>query len=176
MIERILDLLAGGWDLIAPLFVVKVYEGGVVLRFGKYQRTVEPGLHFKWPLVDLHQTTKTCVTTMRLPPQTLTTADDHSVVVSAVVKYQVRDVRPLLTEIWDAADVLADTCMGAIRRTVNDKSYADLVKADAEDAVLERIRAEVNRYGFKVHRLTFTDLGRVRSIRLVQPTPINIDN
>ena len=36
-------------------FQVEPEEVGVVLRFGKYSRTTEPGLHFKIPFVEVMQ-------------------------------------------------------------------------------------------------------------------------
>jgi regulator of protease activity HflC (stomatin/prohibitin superfamily) len=113
---------------------------------------------------------------MRLPPQTLTTKDDVSVVVSAIVKYQVKDIRPFLLEIWDQVDVLADVVAGAVKSAVNSVDYIELASSAAEKAVLDAARSKVNQYGFKVHEVTFTDCGRVRSIRLIQATPIEIAN
>jgi regulator of protease activity HflC (stomatin/prohibitin superfamily) len=113
---------------------------------------------------------------MRLPPQTLTTSDDVQVVVAAIVKYQIRDPEPFITGIYDQNDVLADVTMGAIRNSVVSMTYEDLVKAPPEQAILKEVRKNVNQYGFKIEAVTFTDIGRVRSIRLIQPSPINIAN
>ena len=169
MFEKLLDLLAQIWDRVSPLEIIKEYEGAVVLRFGRYNRTLEAGLHFKIPLVEEAISTPTCLTTLRLPPQTLTTRDDAPVVVSAIVKYEVRDVKSYLLRIWDRNDVLADVATGAIRTAISALTYAELVTQPPEQAVLEAVRKEVNQFGFKIHRVTFVDLGRVRSIRLIQP-------
>ena len=45
-------VLAILWSLNTTFFQVESDEVGVVLRFGKYHRTTEPGLHFKIPLVN----------------------------------------------------------------------------------------------------------------------------
>lgn len=176
MLEKLLDILAQGWDMITPVFVVKEYEGGVLLRFGLYSRTLEGGLHWKIPLIDLHILTKTCITTMHLPPQTITTQDDKSVVAAAIVKYQVKDPRPFLLKIWDSPDVLADTTMGSIRSAINSRTYAELFSPTLEADILAKIRAEVNEYGFKIHKFTFTDLGKARTFRLMQPLPKDLSN
>lgn len=177
MFDRLLDLIVQAWDRISPFEVIKAYEGAVVLRFGKFHRTIGPGLSFKIPIVEEAISCKTCITTLRLPPQTLTTLDDMPVVVSAIIKYQVRDVKAFLLDIWDAHDVLGDVAMGAIRLAIGAKSYGQLVHEDApEQEVLEAVRKEVNKYGFRVHKITFTDLGRVKSLRLIQQAAVNLDN
>jgi hypothetical protein len=42
--------------------------------------------------------------------------------------------------------------------------------------ILDIVRREVSEYGFKVHRVTFADLAKVRSIRLITPGPVDLDN
>ena len=171
MFERLLDLLVHAWGRISPVEVINAYEGAIVLRLGKYHRTLAPGLHFKWPFVEQAFSSRTCVTTLRLSPQTLTTKDDVPVVVSAIVKYQINDVKLYHLQIWDAADVLADVTMGAIRFAVNAVPYTALIAQPPEPQVLEAVRKEVNKYGFRVHKITFIDLGRVKSLRLLQHEP-----
>ena len=52
MIEKILDLIVKGWSIITPIYVIDAYQGAAVLRLGKLYKTVEPGIHFKWPFVE----------------------------------------------------------------------------------------------------------------------------
>lgn len=176
MFEKLIDLIVAMWSRLCPAEIVRVYESAAVLRFGKYHRTLEPGLHWKWPVIEEVIVVETCLTTLRLPPQTLTTKNDVSVVVSAIIKYQIVNVENYVTKIWDQHDVLADVTMGAILTAVNEVDYTDLVTTPPERRVLETVRAEVNQYGFKIYKITFTDLGRIRSLRLIQRTPSKINN
>jgi len=171
MFEKLIDVILQGWSIIKPAFIVLAYESGVVLRFGKFSRSVDPGLHFKWPLIETTLVTTTAITTLELRPQTLTTLDNKSIVVSAVVKYQIKDVKPFLLEIWDSVDVLKDVTMGAIRQTIGTLQYSTLSSPSVELQVLELVRKEVNQFGFKIHRVTFTDLGEIRSFRLIGELP-----
>lgn len=168
MFEKLIELLAGAWSNLRPYEIVEAYNRGVVLRFGRYHRTLAPGLHWKWPFAEDIVSVLACITTLPLPPQTLTTYDDVGVVVAAVVKYEIVKPEPYVTDIWDQRDVLSDVTMGAVRKAVSATKYVDLIASPPEDRVLELVRKEVNRYGFKIHAITFTDLGRVRSLRLIQ--------
>src|SRR5574341_556499 len=101
MFDRILDWIDRGWGLIKPFFIVEAWEGGIVLRFGKYNRTVAPGFHWKIPLCEKPYEATTCETTWRSPAQPLTTKDDISVTIMTVVRYQIENVKPYLIVIHD---------------------------------------------------------------------------
>lgn len=176
MFEKLIDLVVQLWNRISPAQIIKVYETGAVLRFGKYNRTAEPGLCWKWPVVEDVVEVNSVITTLRLPPQSLTTKDGYGVVIEAIVKYQVVNVQAYVTQIWDQHDVLADVTMGSIHRAVKEHSWQELLEQSPEQRVLQFVRNEVNRFGFKIHNITFTSLGRVRSLRLIQQVAKDIDN
>ena len=167
MFERILDFIAAFWNLFKPLVVVAEFEGGVILRFGRYSRVIGPGMHWKLPLADEAMITSTVTTTMALRPQTLTTKDDLTIVVSAIVNYHISGVRAYLLDIWDSADVINDLTLGAIRQIVAAANYSDLHGNEVEENVLEIIKEDASKYGVDIHKVTFADFGRVRSLRLI---------
>lgn len=175
-LEKLIDLFVTFWQQLAPFVVLDPYQGGVILRLGKYHRTIGPGLSWKIPVVESCIDVPTCITTMRLPPQTLTTRDGVGVVAACVVKYAIRDPQPYVTEILDQADVLADVTMGATLTAVAEMTYDDLRVALPERRVLDSLRKQVNRFGFRIESVTFTDFGRVRSFRLVTDHNANLNN
>lgn len=168
-LEKLIDLLISWWKRISPFFVIHVYEHAVVLRFGRYSRSRTPGFYWKYPFIEEVIIVTTVVTTLRLPPQTITTKDNKSVVVAAIVKYSIRDPKPYVCEIWDRTDVLADVALGAIVRETRALLWDELYTNPPEQAVLREVRRQVNQYGFKIDAVTFTDLGRVNSLRLISP-------
>ena len=174
MFERVLDFIATSWNILRPLLVVSDYEGGVVLRFGRYNREITPGLNWKIPLADNAIITSTVTTTMALRPQTLTTKDDLTIVLSAIVKYHISDVRAYLLDIWDSADVINDLTLGAIREIIASVNYKDLRGRLIEEEVLKIIKDEASRFGVDVHKVTFSDLGKVRSLRLITNEPTEL--
>lgn len=176
MFEKLFELLVLVWANVKPAVVLNPYEGGVVLRLGLWHRTIGPGFHWKWPLFEYVLEATTCVTTTRLPAQTLTTKDGKSVVVAAIIKYEIRDVKPYLLDIFDQNDVLVDVVMGAVRAAIAEVDWAATFTAPPEKSIVEQVRARVNRYGFSVQAITFTDLGVVRSIRLIQPHAKDLAN
>lgn len=176
MFERLIDLILQLGSRALPFEVIRAYQTGVVLRFGVCHRVIEPGFHWKWPMMEEVIEVEHVLTTLRLPPQTLTTLDDKNVVISAIIKYQIVNAIPYVSKIWDQHDVLADVTMGAIRQVVSRLEYSRLLTEAPEKEVIDLVRNEVNQFGFKVHRITFTDLGKVKSLRLLQQAPKDLDN
>jgi regulator of protease activity HflC (stomatin/prohibitin superfamily) len=176
MWESIAAWLTAQWDRITPVEIIDVYSGGGVLRWGKYHRTIGPGFHWKWPLAERVVEVLTCQTTQRVPPQSLTTKDGVNVVISCIVRYEITDVEKFVSLIWDQVDVLVDTTMAAVRKATAQMVWKDILDAPPEDAVLELVRKGVNRFGFKIHAVTFADLAKVNSIRLIQPYAKDLAN
>lgn len=169
--EKLLDMLKEGWELLCPFVVIAAYQNAGVLRFGLYHRTLKPGFHWKWPLAEEINQQEVTMTTMRLPPQTLTTKDGKSVVAAIAVKYWLADVQPYITNCTDQKDVLIDVGMGALHDAVMAVTWDELASEPhtVVRAILEQIRKEVNEYGFRIKGIKFTDRGTMKSLRLVLP-------
>jgi regulator of protease activity HflC (stomatin/prohibitin superfamily) len=176
MFDKIFDWIDKGWDYIRPFHCPFAWEKSAVLRFGRFNREIGPGYNWKWPLIETVQDVTTCETTMRLDAQTLTTKDGIGVVVKAMVKYEITQVEAYVTRVFDAKDVLGDVAMGAVQRVVTGTDYETLMADPPTKKILDIVRREVSEYGFKVHRVTFADLAKVRSIRLITPGPVDLDN
>jgi regulator of protease activity HflC (stomatin/prohibitin superfamily) len=166
MFERLLDLIIGLKDSLSPVFIVDQTEMGIVKRLGLFKRVVEPGLRWKWPVLEAEETETVVVTTLNLTAQTLTTFDDKSIVISAIVTYSISDIKKYLLNMYDCEEVLADITMGEIQSKVSEINYVDLF--EVEKTVLPMVRKKLKDYGIRVKMVTFIDLGAVRSIRLIQ--------
>jgi modulator of FtsH protease HflK len=176
-LERLLDLIVAAWDRMAPFVVVEAWENVAILRWGRYVRTLTPGFHWKWPLVEDSYGTVVTITTTRLPHQTVTTSDGKIITCAAIIRYSIRDIRPYYTEITDQKDVLIDTAMGAVRQAIREATLEQTLSEPPERRVLELMRRNLNEYGFKIHAVTFSTLAHMRTLRLIigEP-PANLDN
>jgi len=159
MFDHLFELLNSFWTDIKLFEIIEPYESGVHIRRGKYKRTLGPGLWWKLPVIDGFMSTNTAVTTMNLHTQTV-----GNLIVGAIVRYEISDVKAYLLSVWDAHEVISDTTMGAIREVVEQNN--DPVAAEKQ--VLKKVRPSLKKFGVKVHAVTFTDFGKVRSIRLIQ--------
>jgi membrane protease subunit HflK len=169
MFDRLWDWLAQARDHILPFVVIIAYQNAGVFRWGKYHRTLKPGFHWKVPFIDEVVQADVCATTMRMPPQTLTTKDGKSIVAAVVVNYEIFDVRPYLCDITDQKDVLIDNVMGAVLTAITSQGWQASLREPPVQHVVNLVHDRVRRYGIRVNAVTFTDLGEVKSIRLIQP-------
>jgi SPFH domain / Band 7 family len=94
--------------------IVKQYEKGVVFRFGRVTGSLEPGLKFIIPFVDvLHRATLRIIT-MPIQSQGIITRDNVSVDVSAVAYFRVVDaVKSVVAieNVYAAIDQIAQTTL-----------------------------------------------------------------
>jgi membrane protease subunit HflK len=167
MLEQILAAISNSWGALAPFVVIDQFERGVVLRLGKYHRTLTPGLHPKAPLIDHVLTVEAVQTTIRIQPQTLTTADGVSVTVSAVVQYEIRDPKLFLLDVWEPRDAVRDIILAEVKRAVSVHIWPELNDEGIEREALHACRRQLKTYGVHVKRFVFADLGRIRTIRLI---------
>jgi regulator of protease activity HflC (stomatin/prohibitin superfamily) len=155
---------------LTPFAVIHVYENAAVLRFGKYHRTLLPGFHWKWPLVETILSEHIVRTTLALEPQTITTRDDKTVVVQGIVRYCIVDIQPFVCEIGNQHDVLRDTSMGAVLKQVRLIEFRTLLDDPPESKIATDIRRQVKPFGIDIESFTFTDIGQIRTLRIITHT------
>ena len=146
--------------------IVNQYEAGVLLRYGKYVRTVAPGLVWQWPIVDTVLTDNVVPTTTNLDTQILTTSDGKTVLIGAVLRWRIEDVKKVLLELEDPDDVLFDTAYGMIAEAAQTTTYDDLESDEFRSNVREGIRRRMGKYGVHVEEVFLTDIAMTRSFHL----------
>jgi len=176
MFERLIDLLLDLSKWLSPVAWIQPWEAGVrITSFGRWQRVraLGPGLHLKLPVFQLIEATAAATTTANLPPQSLTSRDGRAVTAAGVIKYSIKDPTPLFSRLVGREDAIRDVALGAIARAVRARTWDEVVsQADAmEREIRAAIATEAKPWGYKVERFTFSDLGVVRTIRLMQELP-----
>ena len=80
------------------LFVVSEVEREVKLRFGEIvQFDVEPGLHFKWPIINSVRYFDSRILTLDAQPQRYLTSEKKALMVDSFIKWRVKDVAKYFT-------------------------------------------------------------------------------
>lgn len=167
MLEWIKDLIIHFLEQVQPWIVIRAYDRGLRLRFGLNKGILQPGLRWKIPFVDEVLIQQVTMTTMVLPEQTITTKDNQSIVVKSVIKYEVDNIEKLLLDVSDARDAMADMTQGIIRNILITKDWHECNTTEIPKAITEKARSEADKWGLKIKTVTLTDLGLMRSIRLI---------
>lgn len=167
MLDKLIDVLLSTLGLFQFWVVINEYERGVVLRFGRYKRDLEPGLHFCIPFkVDYVLVDNVVNRVIELGAQSLTTKDDKDITLNAVVTASIKHIRKSMLEVEGVDHAVADACCGAITEHVKGTCWADL-RAEGNDELTKQCRAQAFKYGIEVHGVRFKDLTRCRSLRIL---------
>ncbi|MEY2540852.1 MAG: modulator of FtsH protease HflK, partial [Verrucomicrobiota bacterium] len=137
-IFSIIVLIVLAWT---SYYTVQAESEGVVLRFGRFLKTVEPGLHFKFPLGIDQVTVLPTRRQLKLefgfftsgysnPDQpgkdaqeerSMVTGDLNAALVEWVVQYRIDDPKQYLFDVRNPAQTLRDLSEAAMREVIGDR-------------------------------------------------------
>jgi len=164
MFDKLVQLIERFGYQLMPYVIIEEWNAGVHLRYGKWIKTLYAGIHFKIPFFDSIIECPVITQSVNLPSQTLTTLDEQSIVLKAIIRYKVNNVRTYLLGVMHANDVLIDTTQGIIRDVVEMTKWDNLI--DVNTQITNEVKEYVVRWGIEVEAVTITDLGLVKSFRI----------
>lgn len=165
MFDKVLEFISRFWKDLLPFVIIEQWNSALHLRFGIFRRTLRPGIYFKIPFLDSIIETAVITQSVNLPAQTLTTLDEQGIVLKAIIRYKVSDVKKYLLSVMHANDVLIDTTQGIIRDIVEITNWEDLV--DVNRKLTTEVKTYVKRWGIEIEAITITDLGIVKTFRIL---------
>jgi membrane protease subunit HflK len=150
-------------------YTIPAESEGVILRFGRYIETVQPGLHFKWPLGIDEVTAVPTRRQLKLefgfgtagatnPAQisqeperekAMVTGDLNAALVEWVVQYRINDPKQYLFDVRNPAQTLRDLSEAAMREVVGDRTVDEVItigRQEVESSALLRLQALVKLY------------------------------
>jgi len=116
-----LILAAGGFR------IVKQYERGVVLRFGRLVGVRNPGLNLIIPFVDRMFKVSLRISTMVLEPQEVITKDNVTVKVDAVVYFMVIDPTKVVINVEDYKQATVQLALTTLRSVLGQSELDELL-------------------------------------------------
>ena len=139
----------GLWLAFNCFVLVTEQQRGVVLRFGQYDRVLQPGPHLKlpWPLERVIKVNATQIKTFSDTVPVLT-RDENIVSVEINVQYRVGDPQQYLFGTRDADQVLQEATLSAVREQVGRSDLDTVLSARSALAVSskQRLQAALDRY------------------------------
>lgn len=182
------------WVIIGIVAIVLLYgsvyqispeEMGVILRFGKYSRTTEPGLHFKLPLGIETMTRVPVQRQLKLEfgfrtskpgiqseyisnaatqsESVMLTGDLNVVVTEWIVQYKIKDPYKFLFKMREATTTFRGMTEAVVRRIVGDNSVDEVITVgrarianEAKDALQQL--CDAYEIGIDVNQLIFQDV------------------
>jgi len=118
--------------------IVKQYERGVLLRFGKLVGLRNPGFNLILPLIDRMIKVSLRVVTMVLEPQEVITSDNVTVKVDAVLYFQVIDAEKAIINVEDFRQATTQLALTTIRSVLGQSELDELLAH--RDQINQRLR------------------------------------
>ncbi|HCW89517.1 MAG TPA: FtsH protease activity modulator HflK [Marinobacter sp.] len=143
-------ILVLGYIGYQSFYTVDEQERAVVLRFGEYHRTENPGLRFKVPLID--DVNKVLVTSVRSTQSRgqMLTQDENLVSVDLQVQFRVGDARAYVLNVRDSPQALAFATDSALRHEVGSMTLDQVLtegRAELAVRVQQRLQQFLEEYG-----------------------------
>ena len=119
-------------------YTIKEAEQGIVLRFGQYSGTVEPGINWKWTFID--RIIPVDIQSTRDMPSSgfMLTKDENVVRVSMQIQYRVVNPRDYIFSVTNADDSLNQSLDSALRYVIGHSNMDEILTSGRE-----RIRQSV---------------------------------
>ncbi len=159
-------LIALAWT---SYYTVQAESEGVVLRFGRFLKTVEPGLHFKLPFGIDHVTVLPTRRQLKLEfgfstpgytnidqpareggdERSMVTGDLNAALIEWVVQYRIDDPKQYLFDVRNPGQTLRDLSEAAMREVIGDRTVDEVItigRQDIEVAALARMQELAKRY------------------------------
>jgi membrane protease subunit HflK len=166
-------IVLGAWILLSSFYIVDADEQGVVKRFGKYNRTQKPGVHFKapWPIESVLKPRVTEVKRIEIgfrtidpgppasyrhiPEESLMLTGDLNIVSSEfIVQYRIKNAEEYLFNVKDVDTTIRDAAEAAKRQVVGDKEVDYVLtvgKAEIQEEVRSLLQEIIDSYGAGIH-------------------------
>lgn len=147
--------------LIILLGVRVVQQGTVVCiaRFGRYNRTVQPGIAVIIPFVENIRRVSTRSQTVQLPSSLVLTADNVSPSIDAYFVYRVTSARDFLFEIQNPVETVQAIMFSTIRRVIAEMHLSEAMSSrDKIDAELRHeLDTKTATWGFRIEQVAIRD-------------------
>jgi len=165
-VVAIILLIALAWT---SCYTVQAESEGVVLRFGKFLKTVEPGLQFKLPFGIDQVTVLPTRRQLKLEfgfvtpgysnsdqptkdaeeERSMVTGDLNAALVEWVVQYRIDDPKQYLFDVRNPGQTLRDLSEAAMREVIGDRTVDEVItigRQDIEISALARMQDLATRY------------------------------
>jgi regulator of protease activity HflC (stomatin/prohibitin superfamily) len=124
--------------------IVRQYERGVILRFGRLIKTREPGFNMIIPIVDRMIKVELRVITMVVEPQVVITKDNVTIKVDAVVYFMVKDPVKAIIQVADYVKATSQIALTTLRSVLGQSDLDELLFE--RDKINKRLREIIDQH------------------------------
>ncbi|PID70739.1 paraslipin [bacterium DOLZORAL124_38_8] len=154
VIVFLLVVCATGFKIIRPI------EKGLVERFGKYHRMLEPGLNWVIPLVDKVIRVNIAETQVDLMKQSVITKDNLNLNIDGVVYFKVNDPKKAIYNINNYSWAIASLAQTTLRSIVGEMEFVvvNAQRSTINARIEQELDVQTDSWGIDVLRVELQDI------------------
>ncbi len=144
------------WIAVTTVHMVGPKEQGIVTTFGKYSRTIQPGvsLTLPWPVQNVSVTDVTSIKRDTIPEgeaeKLMLTSDQNLVDLSYLVRWTIKDLKLFTFRLADPGETVREVAEAAMRASIAEVPLRDAMggagRAQVEQNVRDRMQAVLDAY------------------------------
>jgi membrane protease subunit HflK len=173
MFNKLFEILIWAANKLPHFVTIPPDEQAVILRFGKYYKTLDEGGHyyFHWPVIHTVMTVATTRQLIDIDKQDIITSDGESIVLNASVEYVIDEPYKALLSVNDYDENLQEFAGNIFREVIMSRTLKQCVN-EVDDIILgvtekiEQVASE--QYGICVLQVFVPTFTTSYTIRLIQ--------
>ena len=166
MFDKLFDFIFKQINHIIPFAEILQFNMGIRFRFGKTNKILGPGWHFKLPYIDKVVVEPVVLSTLTLPAQSVISKEGVEFVVKGTVVFIIKDIDKYINTIYNARDAIADRACMVIREVFKENEAEECRKDDLSVILTERVSEIAKPHGIYVFVAGLTDITNCNSLRL----------
>jgi len=155
------------WDRLWPFEVVRAWERGLLVIWGRWVVSLPPGVWARIPLIMEFEKDIVTEEPCDLPHQYLQTLDGLTIGISGRLTYRISDLKQLFLTIHDHEEWLITVAMGLLAENIQDANWDDIDEQLIVETVLPQLQGEAGAAGLQVTRFEITHLSELTPYYLV---------
>ena len=146
--------------ILPGIRVVNQYERGIVLRLGKFHRTMNPGLRVIIPYIDHMMKVDVRTTPMDIPKQEVITKDNVTVNVDAVVYYRVLDPKKAVLETTNYSYATSTFAQTALRDITGNFELDEILskRDEISSQIKEIVDKQTDKWGIDIENVKLQNI------------------
>jgi membrane protease subunit HflK len=173
MFDKFFDVIIFCLKAVPRFVTLTPDEKGVVIRFGRYIKTLDEGGHYRfvWPVTTEVMTISAVQQLIDVPTQSLMTADRKQLHLDCSIEYVVDNPRKTLLNCEDHDKQLQEIVGDMFRQVVNTYDLSQCIYNMQEiiDRVFERVEKIADKeYGVVIIGILVPSCSAAKTIRLIQ--------
>lgn len=149
----LIGLAAVGFVASSSLFVIDESQRGIVVQFGKVVResnsdipkVYEPGLHWKWPLIDEVRKLDARIQTLDGQADRFVTSEKKDLIIDSYVKWRIEDFAKFYLATGSGSVVQAETLLkrkinNGLRSEIGNRTIRDIVSGQRTEVMEDALR------------------------------------